>query len=485
MIVEDSEVSLTIHLKERAMKKVISIVFCVLVLFSFVPLARSATAKDAERYFKSGFGYYQQHEYSSAITKLDKALEIYTELGDDESIAFCKNLIGLSYSYTGDAKEGLTYQNEALTINRKMGNKGGEGSRGGEGYTLNNIGLTYSFLGNYETALKYYDESLVLLQENGPRWLECVALANAGDAFIALEKNAEATTYLNKALVIADELGEGGLKDWIVSDLDSIGVKPDTDNTVSPPDLENEALSYQEYEGEHCIIKYMSGVSLEKAKEAAAAYETAYVEVGKDLGGYYPKKLNIYLYKNQTTLVAGLVLYSHFTSSHAHDFDSGGSPRPLQNILHVNIDCDLQEYISHEYTHTVIEELYDTTYLRIKWLDEGMAQYEGYKIAYDPDMRKMPVWRTIKANIKWGKFIPLNELTTDEQFWNYRQKGNWGYEESAAVVFFIKEVYGFETAQKIFKNMLMGMTSKNAVESAVGKDLSEFEKGFIEYVKSN
>jgi tetratricopeptide (TPR) repeat protein len=467
------------------MKKLISIVFCVVVLLSFIPSAYSATVKDAESYFGSGFGYYQQHEYSSAITKLDKALEIYTELGDDKNIAFCKNLIGLSYTYTDQPEKGLTYQNEALAINRKMGDKGGEGFDGGEGYTLNNIGLAYAFLDNNETALKYYNDSLAILQENGPRWLECVVLANAGDAYIALGKNADAITYLNKALVIANEPGNSGFKDWIVSDLNSIGVELETNDTVISPEVKDDKLSYQEYEGEHCIINYMSGVSLEKAKEAAVAYETAYVEVGKDLGEYYPNKLRIYLYKDQATLVKGLIRFSNSASSWAHVFDRGGSPRPYMNKLHVNMNVNLLLYISHEYAHTVIQELYGQTYVRIKWLDEGLAEYESYKIAFDPDLKKTPAWNTIKVNIKSGNFIPLSSIQTEDQWHSYMKKSDWCYKESAAVVFYIMGTYGPESIDSIFKSKRLGKTQEEAIKSILGKDFSEFEKEFIEFVKNS
>lgn len=244
-------------------------------------------------------------------------------------------------------------------------------------------------------------------------------------------------------------------------------------------------LNYSTYEAEHCVIKYMDGVSLETAKAAADAYEIAYVEVGKDLGEYYPKKLEIYLYKNQSTLVEGMILYSKLDPKWAHFFDRGGSIRPYKNKLHVNMNEILLKYISHEYTHTVIQEIYDTTYLKIKWLDEGLAEYESYKITYNPDLRKTPVWMVVKTNLSVGNFIPLEKLITENNWVNYMKKGNWCYKQSAAVVFYIFEIYGKEKVNEIFENLLMGKTHKRAVESALGKEISEFENEFIEYVKNN
>jgi tetratricopeptide (TPR) repeat protein len=69
--------------------------------------------------------------------------------------------IGLIYWTKGDLDKALKYHEEALKLDREMGNKQGEAQ------DLGNIGLIYAKKGNKEKALNYYNQSLALFKQIG------------------------------------------------------------------------------------------------------------------------------------------------------------------------------------------------------------------------------------------------------------------------------------------------------------------------------
>ena len=76
-----------------------------------------------------------------------------------------------SYNH-GQYREALNYYQQALVIQRAVGDRAGEGT------TLNNIGTVYGARGQYDQALENYQQALDIRRAVGDRAGEGAVLAN-------------------------------------------------------------------------------------------------------------------------------------------------------------------------------------------------------------------------------------------------------------------------------------------------------------------
>jgi tetratricopeptide (TPR) repeat protein len=72
----------------------------------------------------------------------------------------------------GQYQEALNYYQQALTIQREVGDRAGEGT------TLNDIGSVYYARGEYDQALHNYQQALVIYREVGDKAGEDTVLAD-------------------------------------------------------------------------------------------------------------------------------------------------------------------------------------------------------------------------------------------------------------------------------------------------------------------
>ncbi|MBB4753534.1 tetratricopeptide repeat protein [Actinoplanes lobatus] len=80
--------------------------------------------------------------------------------------------------------------------------------RGGEATTLNNIGKVYNDLGDRQQALACHQQALPIQREIGDRAGEAAALNNIGKVYNDLGDQQQALTYLQQALLIRREVGD-------------------------------------------------------------------------------------------------------------------------------------------------------------------------------------------------------------------------------------------------------------------------------------
>ena len=109
------------------------------------------------------------------------------------------NNIGGVYKSLGEKQRALDYFNQALSLRRAMGD------RGGVAVTLNNIGATYYSLGEkepgyYSQALEYYKQALPLEKAVGDRRAEASTLTNIGLVHDSLGEKQKALEYINSSL---------------------------------------------------------------------------------------------------------------------------------------------------------------------------------------------------------------------------------------------------------------------------------------------
>jgi len=139
----------------------------------------------------------------------DKAMEIYTfvlkqadESGDKSGIGDALNNIGIIYDQKGDYDKALDYYTRSLDIAEELGDKRGIGK------SLNNIGIIYRVKGDYDKALDYYTRSLAIKEELGDKSGMGASLNNIGLIYDQKGDYDKALDYYTRSLDIAEELGD-------------------------------------------------------------------------------------------------------------------------------------------------------------------------------------------------------------------------------------------------------------------------------------
>jgi tetratricopeptide (TPR) repeat protein len=108
---------------------------------------------------------------------------------------------GLASSALGQAKRAIVYHEQALVIDREIGDRRGEGA------DLGNLGIAYADLVQVERAIDYYEQQLVIVREIGDRRGEGNALGNLGIAYADLGQVERAIKFQEQSLAMAREMG--------------------------------------------------------------------------------------------------------------------------------------------------------------------------------------------------------------------------------------------------------------------------------------
>jgi len=241
---------------------------------------------------------------------------------------------------------------------------------------------------------------------------------------------------------------------------------------------------------DHSVVYYNQGND-RKARWYAEAFENAYVQVGKDLEAYPAKQFTLYVYLTQADLVQGLQLYSGLSADEANYFKTGGAPRPINYIMHVAPGFDWHT-ITHEYTHTIIEELSGQVYRSIKWLDEGLAEYEAYitvvKTKYNQTelLLKANAMRIVYDALDNGKLFSLRELSSETD-WHNRLPGTperaLQYAEAWILVDYLAVTYGAPKCKSILLAMKQGQGQDQAVQNVLSVSTTQLETDFKQYLQ--
>jgi signal transduction histidine kinase len=148
---------------------------------------------EAEAYFLLSYFHDRDGKLNKAIEYQEKAIKIYTELGDSSYLVGCYNNLGVLYSYGTDQKTSLEYFIKAMNLAENLH----ETFALSEAYS--NIGSFYEYLKEYGSALKYYNKALeVDLKMNN---LHNIALSyiTVGSINIKLQRFENARDSLKKA----------------------------------------------------------------------------------------------------------------------------------------------------------------------------------------------------------------------------------------------------------------------------------------------
>jgi len=243
------------------------------------------------------------------------------------------------------------------------------------------------------------------------------------------------------------------------------------------------------FETEHATVYYNIGDDA-RAKNVAEGFEYAYSHIAEDFTAQLTKKFTLYVYVTQDDLVEGLIKYSHLPSEVAELFRGSGAPRPIDYVMHIAPDFDWRT-IAHELTHTFIEEHSGRVFLSIKWLDEGLADYEAYnwvsKTKYNATASK---WKASRMQVVYKAFeekklFPLKDISTDQSWGDNMAKGyaDLEYSQAYLTVTYLCETYGLDKCKAILRSMQEGATQEEAVKSTIGITMAQLEDRFKDYLQ--
>lgn len=141
-------------------------------------------------------------EFTAAYELLDRAMALFTELGDRTSLARVHYVHGLLLDQEGRLEEALVHVREALRLRSALGDKAGTG------YSENSVAWLYVRLGRCQEALEHCDRAVALLLETGSRSGFADALDTKGRALSELGEYPDAIAALSDAVAIYVEIGD-------------------------------------------------------------------------------------------------------------------------------------------------------------------------------------------------------------------------------------------------------------------------------------
>lgn len=153
----------------------------------------------ARAYASLGVVFSEESNYYMALEKYRKALELYLETGQKNSVSKAYNNIAVVYKSQGNNAKALEYLKKAYAIQEETGEQT-------SAVTLTNIGVIYFESGNHSQALSYYNKALEAFKfVDNQRGF---ALLNnyLGDFYNKQGQTEKAIAYYNRSLRLYETL---------------------------------------------------------------------------------------------------------------------------------------------------------------------------------------------------------------------------------------------------------------------------------------
>ncbi|WP_327727355.1 tetratricopeptide repeat protein [Streptomyces sp. NBC_00487] len=139
--------------------------------------------------------------HGSARPRLDRALELFTGLGDDIGRADTHRSLGWTRDQEGDLPGALHHNRLAMELFRNSGRRAAYAS------VLNSVGWYHALLGEHREALNHCHQALPLLQELGDRYGQAATWHTIAYAHHHLGRHPNALLGYGHALALYRELG--------------------------------------------------------------------------------------------------------------------------------------------------------------------------------------------------------------------------------------------------------------------------------------
>ena len=143
---------------------------------------------------------------SRAEAVVDKLWDQHTEDGENALVLLLHALserfdpVDARHTTLGDARRAIEFYEQALEIEKEIGDRRAEGS------ILGNLGNAYADLGDARRAIEFYEQRLVIAREIGDRRGEGNALWNMTLALDSLGEQERAIPCAQAALAIREQI---------------------------------------------------------------------------------------------------------------------------------------------------------------------------------------------------------------------------------------------------------------------------------------
>ena len=147
-----------------------------------------------------GIAYQDLNKPTEALRNFNDALEINRKLGQKRGVAASLSMIAQVDESLGKIDDALKSYNEALQIRRDIGAKKEVGD------TLINIASLDFDRGQYDKALPMFKEALQIQRDAGDEAYQAMCLNDIGSVYQAKGQNEDALTYFQQAMQLREKL---------------------------------------------------------------------------------------------------------------------------------------------------------------------------------------------------------------------------------------------------------------------------------------
>jgi DNA-binding SARP family transcriptional activator len=141
-----------------------------------------------------------QGRYPEALRHAHRSLELYRAVGNRSGVAAAQNAVGWCHGQLGDYQQALTHCLQALATQQEIDD------RDGAAETMDSIAYAHHQLGHHTEAVSYYQQALAHFRQCGDRYSVAEALNSLGDVHRAVLDTDAARTAWEQARDIFDEL---------------------------------------------------------------------------------------------------------------------------------------------------------------------------------------------------------------------------------------------------------------------------------------
>jgi adenylate cyclase len=145
---------------------------------------------------------YNAGNYQSALEYGHRSLEQHTSIGDRRGMAKNYLDLGIVFYSTGDNPSALEHFHRALALYEEL-DDALEMAR-----VIGNIGNIYDALGDYPQALQHFERAIAIQQEKGDLYSVALVTSNIGMVYHNLCNYESSLEYFRHALALREELGD-------------------------------------------------------------------------------------------------------------------------------------------------------------------------------------------------------------------------------------------------------------------------------------
>lgn len=162
-----------------------------------------------------GFAFQSIGQYEQAIESHQQAFAINREMGDRSGEAASLINLGSVFDSLEQYQQAIEFYQEGLLIAQQIGHRRWEANAlhnlglaySGKASSLSKLGLAYDFLGQYQKAIDYLQQALTLQREIGDHSGEGSSLCHLGNAYSSLREHQQAVDCYQQALSVLQHIG--------------------------------------------------------------------------------------------------------------------------------------------------------------------------------------------------------------------------------------------------------------------------------------